>query len=221
MLYTIEDLSFSYDLGPQKIEALRNLTLNIPAKALVTLSGPSGSGKSTLLNILGLIEPVQSGKISLRNEDMRFMNGRRKNEIRKYNIGFIFQQFHLMPILNAEENVKYFLAKQGLSKKEIETRTRESLEAVGLWQHRIKKPSELSGGQKQRVAIARALAKNPDLIIGDEITANLDQKMGQEIMEILSKLVKEKGISVILTTHDEMVQSYADYNFHIHDGQVV
>ncbi len=125
-----------------------------------------------------------------------------------------------MPILTAEENVMYFLAKQGLSSKEIAQRTRESLEAVGLWEHRMKRPSELSGGQKQRVAIARALAKRPDLIIGDEITANLDQRMVKKLWKFSQNSSKRRDFG-ILTTHDDMVQSYADYNFHIHDGQVI
>jgi len=220
-LYKIESLIFSYSLGKQKIEAIRSLSLNIPSKSLVTISGPSGSGKSTLLNILGLIEPCQEGKVLFQNEDMALMTEKRKNKIRKYQIGFIFQQFHLIPVLSAEENVRYFLSKQNLSKKEIAKRTQESLEAVGLWEHRMKKPSQLSGGQKQRVAIARAIAKRPDVIIADEPTASLDRKTGKEIMEILSSLVEKGKCSIILTTHDPMVQSYADQNFHLQDGQLL
>lgn len=149
------------------------------------------------------------------------MNEKRKNQIRKSQIGFIFQQFHLIPVLTAEENVRYFLARQKLSKKEILERTAASLEAVGLWEHRMKKPSQLSGGQKQRVAIARAIAKWPAVIIGDEPTASLDQKTGHEIMEILASLVAKNKTSVILTTHDAMVQSFASQNFHIQDGSLV
>lgn len=219
-LYRVEELIFSYSLGKQKIEAIRDLSLNIPASALVTISGPSGSGKSTLLNILGLIEPVQNGKVFFQNEDIGQMSEKRKNQIRKFQIGFIFQQFHLIPVLTAEENVRYFLSSQKLSQNEIKERTEESLAAVGLWGHRMKKPSELSGGQKQRVAIARAIAKRPRVIIGDEPTASLDQKTGHEIMEILARLVEEKKSSVILTTHDAMVQSFATQNFHIQDGRL-
>lgn len=213
-------MSFAYSLGKQKVEAIRSLTLEIPKQTLIAISGPSGSGKSTLLNILGLIEPIQTGRVLFKNEDVSQMNERQKNQIRKFNIGFIFQQFHLIPVLSAEDNIKYFLAKQKLPKDEIKKRARESLEAVGLWEHRMKKPSQLSGGQKQRVAIARALAKKPDVIIGDEPTASLDQKTGQEIMQLLSTLVKERGCSVILTTHDPMVQSFAKINIHIQDGEL-
>lgn len=217
-LYQLKNVNFSYSLGSHSIEAVRNISMNIPKEMLVTFSGPSGSGKSTLLNILGLIEPVQEGEILFLNEDISKMNSGKLNQIRKFGIGFIFQQFHLIPVFTAEENVSFFLARQGLSKEEIKNRTQDSLEAVGLWEHRKKKPSELSGGQRQRVAIARALAKKPDVIIGDEPTANLDQKTGKEIMDIFAHLVEEKKVSVILTTHDKMVQTYAKHNFHIIDG---
>jgi ABC-type lipoprotein export system ATPase subunit len=220
-LYQVKDLMFSYSLGDQEIEAIRGLSLEIPHSVLVTISGPSGSGKSTLLNILGLIEPVEKGRVFFQNEDLGSMNEARKNEIRKLRIGFIFQQFHLIPVLTAEENVRYFLARQKLKRTEIEERVRDSLEAVGLWEHRVKKPWQLSGGQKQRVAIARAIAKRPDVIIGDEPTASLDHKNGQEIMKILSGLVEKGKSSVILTTHDEMVKSFATKNFHMHDGILV
>lgn len=148
------------------------------------------------------------------------MGEKAKNRVRKFQIGFIFQQFHLFPVLSAEENVKYFLTRQKLSKAEVKERTEEALRAVGLWEHRKKKPSELSGGQKQRVAIARAIAKRPEVIIGDEPTASLDQKTGREIMEILVRFAKEKNSTVILTTHDPMVQSYSDQNFHLVDGRL-
>ncbi len=221
LLFKIKDLVFSYYLGKQKVEAIRKLSLEIPSESLITISGPSGSGKSTLLNILGLIEPPQEGEVFFLKEDIGQMNEKRKNQIRKFKIGFIFQQFHLIPVLTAEENVKIFLASQKLSKKQIEQRTKEALEAVGLWEHRMKKPSQLSGGQKQRVAIARAIAKKPDVIIGDEPTASLDRKTGQEIIELLSDMVKKNKVSIILTTHDPMVQSFADYNYHLQDGQLI
>ncbi len=219
-MYQIEDLVFSYSLGSQQVEALRGVDVMIPASTLVTISGPSGSGKSTLLNILGLIEPVQEGRVLFRGEDMKWMGERRKNLIRKFQIGFIFQQFHLIPVLSTEENVRYFLTRQGLLKEEVKERVESSLQAVGLWEHRVKKPSELSGGQKQRVAIARAIAKQPCVIIGDEPTASLDQKTGYEIMELLTRLVEKQKTSIILTTHDPMVQSFSKQNIHIQDGRL-
>lgn len=219
-LYKIKNISFSYNLGSQKVPALQGISLKIPRKALVAFSGPSGSGKSTLLNILGLIEPVQKGEVLFDGKNLARLGDQQKNGIRKVKIGFIFQQFHLIPVLTAEENVAYFLHRQGLAKKTIAKRTREALEAVGLWEHRKKLPSQLSGGQKQRVAIARALAKKPDVIIGDEPTASLDQKTGKEIIKIFAKLVKEENVTVILTTHDPMVQALSDLNFHLNDGKL-
>ncbi len=220
-LFSLKEINFSYFLGNQKVSALNALTLEMPAHTLLTISGPSGSGKSTLLNLLGMIEPLQEGEILLFNEPFSAMSAKRKNEIRKFEIGFIFQQFHLIPVLTAEENVEYFLRSQKLSKKEIAHRAHEALDSVGLWEHRKQKPSELSGGQKQRVAIARALAKKPSVIIGDEPTGSLDQKTGRGIMEIFAGLVQEKKISVILTTHDPMVQTFSEQNFHFQDGHLI
>jgi len=219
-VYKIDNLSFSYSLGKEKFEAISGISLKIPGQTLVTFSGPSGSGKSTLLNVLGLIEPVQKGTVIFRDEDLKSMSEKKKNHIRKYHIGYIFQQFHLIPVLTAEENVKYFLAKQELSQEEIEERAEEALRSVGLWEHRKKKPAQLSGGQKQRVAVARALAKKPDVIIGDEPTASLDRKTGEEIIELLFKMAETRNTSIILATHDQMVMSYATKNFHIQDGHL-
>ena len=220
-LYRLEDIAFQYTIGQYKIEAVRDISMEIPRQSLVTFSGPSGSGKSTLLNLLGLIEPLQKGEMWFQKQPISKMSQSQLNEIRKFKIGFIFQQYHLIPVFTAEENVSYFLERQGLSGEEVKSRVRDSLEAVGLWDHRIKRPSQMSGGQKQRVAIARALAKHPEVIIGDEPTASLDQKTGREIMDIFDQLVKHKQVSIILTTHDKMIQSYADENFYIQDGVLV
>ena len=219
-IYEVEDVGFSYLLGKQKIEALSSLSLKIPRETLVTFSGPSGSGKSTLLNVLGFIEPVQEGRVVFLDEDLGSMSEKRKNEIRKFHIGFIFQQFHLIPVLTAEENIRYFLTRQNLPKAEIRERTEDVLHAVGLWEHRTKKPSQLSGGQKQRVAIARAVAKQPKVIIGDEPTASLDQKTGGGIMELLAEMVETRNTSIVLTTHDPMVQKFSKMNFHLQDGRL-
>ncbi len=220
-LYSIRNVGFAYDLGSQKVAALHGIDLEIPSHSLSTISGPSGSGKSTLLNLLGLIEPIQEGEIVFQNEKMTEMSKKRKNEIRKFKIGFIFQQFHLVPVLSAEENVQYFLKRQKLSRDEVHARARDALESVGLWKHRKKKPAELSGGQKQRVAIARAIAKNPEVIIGDEPTASLDQQTGREIMNIFSEMIDHKKVTIILTTHDPMIQSFSSQDFLIQDGQLL
>lgn len=220
-LYSINDLQFSYKAGKQEIPALRGLSLSIPTSSFVTFTGPSGSGKSTFLHLLGLIEPVQEGKLLFRGEDMGEMNEKQMNRIRKYHIGFIFQQFHLIPVLSIEENVMYFLLSQGLKKEEARERALAALNDVGIADQAKKRPSELSGGQKQRVAIARAVAKNPDVIIADEPTASLDQRTGEGIVELLQKLVSERGCSMIISTHDPMVEKHSEMNFHIQDGQIV
>ncbi len=221
-LFKLKNVSFDYIIGKQKITALKDVNLCIPMHKLVTISGPSGSGKSTLLNLLGLIEPLQLGEIFFLQEPFSNMMEKRKNEIRKLNIGFIFQQFHLIPVLTAKENVSYFLNRQkNLSKEELQERVFDALTAVELWEHRFKKPGEMSGGQKQRVAIARALAKNPHVIIGDEPTGSLDQKTAKGIMEIFASIVEQKKMSIILSTHDPMVQSFSCKNYHFHDGQLV
>jgi ABC-type lipoprotein export system ATPase subunit len=221
ILFSLKDVHFSYLLGSEKIPALHNLSLDIPGHSLITISGPSGSGKSTLLHLLGLLEPLQEGEIFFQNERISSMSQKRQNEIRKFKIGFIFQQFHLIPVLTAEENVEYFLKRQNLSMKEVKERTKEALLAVGLWEHRKKKPGQLSGGQKQRVAIARALAKKPEVIVADEPTGSLDQKTGREIMKLFIEIVEEKKVSIILTSHDPMVLSFSQQNFHFHDGHLV
>jgi putative ABC transport system ATP-binding protein len=141
ILFCLKEINFSYYLGSRKIPALRRLNLIIPKHSLITISGPSGSGKSTLLNLLGMLEPIQEGEIFFQNEKFSTMSHQKKNEIRKYHIGFIFQEFHLIPVLNAEENVEYFLKRQKLGKEEIKKRTFDALTMVGLWTHRKKKPS--------------------------------------------------------------------------------
>ncbi len=219
-LYQIKNLSFSYKLGSVTVDALQYVTFDIPPNAVVCFSGPSGSGKSTLLNILGLIEPLQQGQVIFRDQDISTLTEKEKNHLRRYHIGFIFQQFHLLPILTAEENVEYFLSRQGLPLDERRRLTRQALESVGLWEHRFKKTYEMSGGQRQRVAIARAVAKHPQVIIADEPTASLDQKTGREIMDILHRLREEKQVSILIASHDLMVHSYADRHYSVSDGQV-
>lgn len=220
MLYQIRHLDFSYRLGNLWVHALDNVSFDISSAEMICFSGPSGSGKTTLLNILGLIEPIQKGTVIFNQQNIKELSEQEKNHIRRYHIGFIFQQFHLLPILTAEENVAYFLARQGLSKDERLHLTKEALQSVGLWEHRFKKTLEMSGGQRQRVAIARAIAKRPNVIIADEPTASLDQKTGREIMEILLALCKEKGVTVLIASHDPMVHAYAKSHFHVLDGQV-
>jgi ABC-type lipoprotein export system ATPase subunit len=219
-LYEIRDLSFSYRLDGQAVEALSGVTCEIPHGAMLCLTGPSGSGKSTLLNILGLIEPVQKGEVRLDGKSFQSLNEYARNELRRARIGFVFQQFHLFPVLSAEENVEFFLVRAGIPAPERKERVRQALESVGLYEHRQKRPLAMSGGQRQRVAIARALAKRPEVIIADEPTASLDQKTGREILAILQELNSRQGVTVICSSHDPMVLSFAKSRIHLSDGKI-
>jgi putative ABC transport system ATP-binding protein len=218
MIYRADDVRFEYRLGTQKVEALRGVSFQLPEGAFVCLMGPSGSGKSTLLNLLGLIEKPQQGNIEMIGRDLARLSETEKDKIRKHELGFVFQSFNLFPVLSAEENVEYFLARQNVGASEREKRVRAALEAVGLWEHRSKKPLEMSGGQRQRVAIARALAKQPRVIIADEPTASLDQRTGAEVMEIFSRLNRETGTAIIVSSHDPMVQSLVQNKLWLKDG---
>lgn len=219
-LYEVRDAHFSYRLGELRAPALNGVTLDIARGDFVCLSGPSGSGKTTLLNLLGLIEPVQEGSVALGGRSVRALTERERNRIRRYQIGFVFQTFQLFPVLRADENVEYFLSRQRLSRDIRRERVRSALEVVGIWEHRHKRPSEMSGGQRQRVAVARALAKQPDVIIADEPTANLDQATGRGVMEVFSELNLEQGVTLLMSSHDPMVQDFARRQIRLVDGRI-
>lgn len=219
--FRAKSLKYEYPLGSQRVEALRGVSLDVFAGDFVCLLGPSGSGKSTLLNLFGLIEPVQSGELWLKGEDLTTLSERRKNQIRRYELGFVFQSFQLFPVLTAEENIEYFLLRQKLSRSVRKKRVEEALEWVGLEDHRHKKPLEMSGGQRQRVAIARAVARRPQVMIADEPTASLDQNTGRTIMELFTKMNRDKGITVILASHDPMVFGFARTLVRLQDGRIV
>jgi len=219
-LYEVRDVRFSYKLGDLRAPALNGVTLEIARGEFVCLSGPSGSGKTTLLNLLGLIEPVQAGSVAFSGTNVQSLSERARNRIRRYQIGFVFQTFQLFPVLRADENVEYFLTRQQLSREIRRERVREALDVVGILEHRHKRPSEMSGGQRQRVAVARALAKHPDVIIADEPTANLDQATGRGVMEVFSRLNVERGVTLLMSSHDPMVQGFAQRRIQLVDGRI-
>jgi putative ABC transport system ATP-binding protein len=221
VLYSTQGLSFSYPLGKEKVTALKGVSFDIQAGDFVCLSGPSGSGKSTLLNLLGLIEPVQEGRLLLSGRDLKDLSDAEKNQIRKFDLGFVFQSFHLFPVLTAQENVEYFLYRQGLKASERNQRVKHAIESVGLWDHRHKKPNEMSGGQRQRVAVARAIAKKPRVIIADEPTASLDQKTGAEIMKLFMTFNRDLGTTFVVSSHDPMVQNLCKNHLRLRDGVLV
>lgn len=215
----IENLYKHYTLGKQVVPVLRGLNLSILKNEYVALMGPSGSGKSTLMNIIGCLDTPTAGKYILNGNNVSTIAENALAEIRNQEIGFVFQQFNLLPRLSALENVALPLVYSGIGKKAREERAREVLEKVHLsdrWHH---KPNELSGGQCQRVAIARALINNPSIILADEPTGNLDSKTSIEIMEIFDAIHKA-GNTVILVTHEEEISRYAKRIIRLKDGLI-
>ena len=219
-LFEVKSLSFSYQLGHQHVQALQDVSIDIDRGKLVCLSGPSGSGKTTLLSLLGLIEPIQQGEVLFEGKSVRELTEKQRNHARRFRIGFVFQQFHLIPVLTAEENVEFFLSRQGVPKAERNKRVDEALDAVGITSQRKQKPLEMSGGQRQRVALARAIAKKPDVIIADEPTASLDQATGREIMKIFAEQTEKREVTVIAASHDPMVLGFATRKVALCDGKV-
>ncbi len=217
-LYSARDLRFCYSSGRQEVPAIRSVTLELQRPCLVCLQGPSGSGKTTLLNLLGLVEPVQEGSLFFAGRDVRNLRSAEANELRRFHIGYVFQSFLLMNVLRADENVEYFLARQGLPRGERRRRVRDALERVGLWEQRSRRPLEMSGGQRQKLAVARALAKRPWVILADEPTANLDQASGRQVVQLLCSLHQERGVSVIMASHDPMVQASVPAAIVLTDG---
>lgn len=214
-------VSLWYQLGDVRVPALSDLNFEIQVGQFTCLAGPSGSGKSTLLNLLGLIEPLQHGDLSYSGRMVSRLTEKQLNHIRRHEIGFVFQSFYLIDVLTAEENVEFFLARQGVPSKERVERARTALEWVGLADHRYKRPQQMSGGQRQRVAIARALAKRPQVILADEPTANLDSKTGSEILSLLVNVCRDYKHTVVMASHDPQAITIADRVLRLSDGRCV
>ncbi|MGI5918813.1 MAG: ABC transporter ATP-binding protein [Christensenellales bacterium] len=209
----------TYQLGETEVHALDGVTATIGGGEFVAVIGPSGSGKSTLMNIIGCLDLADEGEYRLNGRLIDDYTEQQLSEIRNREIGFIFQQFNLLPRLTAYQNVELPLIYQRLPMPERKKRVMESLEKVGLANRMHHKPSELSGGQQQRVAIARALSTHPTLILADEPTGNLDSHSGREIMNILKGLHKE-GRSIVLITHDRDIASMTSRQLTIRDGRI-
>src|ERR1700704_2306846 len=215
----IENIRKSYIMGRQVLPVLKGISLNINKNEYVALMGPSGSGKSTLMNILGCLDSPTEGKYVLNGQDVSKMPDDDLAEVRNSEIGFVFQQFNLLPRLTAAENVALPLVYAGISKKHRNEMAMAVLEKVSLTDRSHHKPNELSGGQAQRVAIARALVNNPSLILADEPTGNLDTKTSIEIMDIFNK-IQAAGNTVVLVTHEEDISNYAHRVIRLRDGQI-
>lgn len=215
----LEGIRKSYHMGKQELQVLKGIDLNIHNNEYVALMGPSGSGKSTLMNILGCLDSPTAGQYVLNGQDVSKMPDDNLADVRNKEIGFVFQQFNLLPRLTALENVALPLVYAGISRKLRHDMAMEVIKKVGLEERSHHKPNELSGGQCQRVAIARALVNNPSLILADEPTGNLDTKTSKEIMEIFSH-IQAAGNTVVLVTHEEDIANYAKRIVRLRDGLI-
>ena len=213
----LKDIKKSYFMGKQELQVLKGISIDILKNEYVALMGPSGSGKSTLMNILGCLDSPTSGTYILNGNDVSTMLDNDLAEIRNKEIGFVFQQFNLLPRLTALENVALPLVYAGISRKLRTEMAREVLHKVDLTERSHHKPNELSGGQCQRVAIARALVNNPSIILADEPTGNLDSKTSHEIMEIFNKIHAD-GNTVVLVTHEDDISKFARRIIRLKDG---
>jgi len=220
-LIKLENVWKIYQLGKVELTILENITLDVSRGDFVVILGPSGSGKSTLLNLLGCLDLPTRGRVFLAGRDIAKLSEDELAQIRGKTIGFIFQQFNLLQNLTALENVMIPMIFQGKSESERRERAEFLLSSLGLGDRILHRPSELSGGEQQRIAIARALSNNPEIIVADEPTGNLDSSTGKKIMEILINLHQEEKKTIIVVTHDPTIANYSNQIVNIKDGQLV
>ena len=216
----VENVTRVYTIGKVETHALRGVNLTIESGEFTALVGPSGSGKTTLLQLLGCLDRPTSGRVIINGKDVSQLNRNQRADMRRGTIGFIFQFFALIPTLTAYENIEMPLLLNGHSVTDRHARVSELLETVGLGDRGGSRPDQLSGGQQQRVAIARALASKPSLILADEPTANLDTPNGKQVMETMTRLNKETGVTFVFATHDPRVIEYARRVVTLRDGLV-
>ena len=220
-LLEFENISKIYRTGDIESYALRSVSFKIDNGEFVSIAGPSGSGKTTILNIVGCLDKATAGKYTLDGEDVNSRSGNALALIRRDKIGFVFQTFNLIPILSAFENVEFpLILKGGMTPGERSGKVESILDEVGLLKLKNRKPSELSGGQQQRVSIARALVKEPELVLADEPTANLDSESGKDVLDLMLGLNQKFGVTFIFSTHDQMVMDYAKRLIMLKDGKI-
>ena len=215
-----KNISRRFGSGDTEVIALDNVSMEIEEGEFTAIIGPSGSGKTTLLQLIGGLDNPDSGSITLSGSNIAEMSGNQLSDFRRDHIGFIFQAYNLIPVLSAEENIEYIMLLQGIATSERKKRVQEMLSIVGLDGLAERRPAQLSGGQQQRVAVARAMASNPDIILADEPTANLDSKTGVALLEVMRELNRAHNVTFVFSTHDEKIMDRATRLIHLSDGKI-
>ena len=217
----LQDVHKTYMLGQVKVKALQGISLNVGKSEFTVIVGRSGSGKTTLLNLIGCLDNPTSGIVEVFGHQMDNLSDNKISDFRAENIGFIFQNFNLIPVLSAFENIEYPLLIKNIPAKERRDKVMTMLQGVGIEENKNQRPSELSGGQRQRVAIARALIKSPGVVLADEPTANLDTKTSNEIIDLMQKMQVDHNTTFVFSTHDKKVMERAGNVFEIEDGILI
>lgn len=214
------ELTRKFGSGATEVTALDHVSLTIEEGEFTAIIGPSGSGKTTLLHLIGGLDVPDGGNVFLSGTNIAQMSGNELSDFRRDHIGFIFQSYNLIPVLSAEENIEYIMLLQGMDSTSRKQRVQEMLHLVGLDGLGDRRPAQLSGGQQQRVAVARAMASNPDIILADEPTANLDSKTGISLLDVMRHLNQENNMTFIFSTHDQKIMDRADRLVHLADGRI-
>ena len=215
-----KDLYRSFGSDETQVIALDHVSIEIEQGEFTAIIGPSGSGKTTLLHLMGGLDEPDSGYVTLSDTNIAQMSGNELSDFRRDHIGFIFQAYNLIPVLTAKENIEYIMLLQGIDPSERRKRVNEMLALVALEGLGDRRPAQLSGGQQQRVAVARAMASNPDIILADEPTANLDSKTGVSLLEVMRELNETRNMTFVFSTHDEKIMERASRLIHISDGKI-
>ncbi len=219
-LVALRDVSRVYGEGTAAVRALDGVDLEVRQGDFVAFMGPSGSGKSTCLNVLGCLDVPTGGSYAFAGIEVTELDPVQRALLRRHYLGFVFQGFNLLPRTSAVENVELPLIYRGMSSRERRVRALEALDEVGLLEWQSHKPNELSGGQQQRVAIARALVSGPQVLLADEPTGNLDSERGRDIMRVVQRLNRDRGITIVMVTHEQEIAAYADRTVHFLDGRI-
>jgi len=219
-MITLEAIERVFQVGAEQVHALRGINLQVAQEEYLAIMGPSGSGKSTLLNIIGLLDRPDTGRYQLAGRDMRKLSDNQQAQVRRQSIGFVFQAYHLVPRLTAYENVELPLLLAEIEPARRRDRVRETLASLGLESRMNHRPGQLSGGQRQRVAIARSIIMQPQLLLADEPTGNLDRAAGEEVMQILEQL-HQQGLTLIIVTHDAEIATRSQRIIRMDDGAIL